>query len=342
MATIDSDAHVIETARTWDYLEGADAKYRPISVAPTSPGVGGQEWWLVDGHVFPGRTSNVGLDLAQGSRELTDVDVRLRHMDALGVDVQVLYPSIFIFPITGRPEVEVALCRAYNRWLADVWAQAQDRLRWVVMAPWMSPADARDELRFGKEHGACGVFMRGYEGERRPNDPYFFPLYEEAQRLDLPICFHAAQGNPSMYEFFMDDSGFSKFKFPVVSACHQLVLSDVPERFPRLRFGFLEVRAQWVPYVVCDLQSRLSRRGRPQPENLLRENRLYVACQTDDDLPYVLKYAGEDNILIGTDYGHADSSTEVEALRRLRETGAVERRAIDKILDDNARAFYGI
>jgi predicted TIM-barrel fold metal-dependent hydrolase len=77
-------------------------------------------------------------------------------------------------------------------------------------------------------------------------------------------------------------------------------------------------------------------------QNIIRDNLVYIACQTDDDLPYVLKYAGEDNIVIGSDYGHNDTSSEIEALRLLKKKGEVEPRIIDKILYDNAKALYGI
>jgi predicted TIM-barrel fold metal-dependent hydrolase len=56
----------------------------------------------------------------------------------------------------------------------------------------------------------------------------------------------------------------------------------------------------------------------------------------------VLKYAGEDNIVIGSDYGHNDTSSEIEALRLLKKNGEVEPKIIDKILYDNARALYGL
>lgn len=62
----------------------------------------------------------------------------------------------------------------------------------------------------------------------------------------------------------------------------------------------------------------------------------------DDDLPYVLQYAGEDNLVIGSDYGHADTSSELEPLRHLKQEGKVPPRVVDKILDDNARALYGL
>ena len=42
------------------------------------------------------------------------------------------------------------------------------------------------EMQWAKDHGAVGVFFRGIEGNRTLDDPYFFPVYQEAERLDLP------------------------------------------------------------------------------------------------------------------------------------------------------------
>ena len=74
----------------------------------------------------------------------------------------------------------------------------------------------------------------------------------------------------------------------------------------------------------------------------MRDNRLYVACQTDDDLLYIVKYAGEDSLVIGTDYGHSDTSAEIEALRKLRHNSEMSPSVLDKILYDNSRALYGL
>ena len=120
------------------------------------------------------------------------------------------------------------------------------------------------------------------------------------------------------------------------------MIDGVPDTFPHLRFGFIEVSSQWVPHVVHDLARRFEWKGRSLAKDLLRDNRLYVACQPDDDLAYVLSYAGEDNLLIGTDYGHADTSSELLALQRFRERDDLDPRVIEKILDDNPRAFYGL
>jgi predicted TIM-barrel fold metal-dependent hydrolase len=56
----------------------------------------------------------------------------------------------------------------------------------------------------------------------------------------------------------------------------------------------------------------------------------------------VLNYSGEDNIVIGSDYGHADTSSEIEALRNLKKKGELRPDVIDKILYANAKALYNL
>jgi predicted TIM-barrel fold metal-dependent hydrolase len=183
------------------------------------------------------------------------------------------------------------------------------------------------------------------EGDRILTNQYFYPLYEEASRLNVPLCVHASIGNPVIETLLSQDrdsGNFAKFKLSVISSFHSIVIDGLPDTFPHLRFGFIEVSSQWVPHLCHDLVRRFEWKGRNIAQNLLADNRLYVACQTDDDLPYVLKYAGEDNLLIGTDYGHADTSSELRALQTFREREDIPQRVIEKILDDNPRAFYGL
>ncbi|HWP29552.1 MAG TPA: amidohydrolase family protein [Chloroflexota bacterium] len=342
MPVIDADAHVLETERTWDYMDPSERDYRPRIVRTETPLGVETEWWLIDGRVYSKQT-NVGHDTARESREMEDIAARLRHMDELGVDIQVLYPTVFLRPLTVRPAVDRALARSYNRWLADIWAAGKGRLRWAAVLPLLDLDAALAELRWAKEHGACAAFVRGVEGTRKLSDPYFFPLYELASELDMPICPHSGNGSFDLHDYFgPDEPGFCRFKLATISAFHTLIWNEIPQRFPKLRVGFIELSAQWVPYVLHDLERRLQRRGRtlgPQP---LASNRIWVACQTDDDLPYVLQYTGPDHLVIGSDYGHADTSTEIDALRNLKQQGNVDPQVIDKILDDNPRALYAL
>ena len=357
MPTIDADAHVVESEHTWDYMEAADRKYRPVIVRPS--GEQGSEYWFIDGKIrglvrivmtareldeVADRTGRV-MFTPRETREMENVEARLKHMDELGVDVQVLYPTIFIEQITEKPDWEVAITRGYNRWLADLHRQGKGRLRWICVLPLLDMGAALEELRFCKEQGACGVFMRGIEGRRLLTDPYFYPLYEEMCRLDMAVGVHVGNGNPRELDLVSQYNGggsFWKFRIPVIGAFHSVIMGGLPERFPKLRFHWAEAAALWIPYVVKDLQRRWGAKGRELPDNPLKEYRQYVSCQTDDDVDYVFRYSGEDNIVIGTDYGHNDQSTEIEALRNLKEQGSITAPQYEKITQRNPAALFGL
>jgi hypothetical protein len=136
--------------------------------------------------------------------------------------------------------------------------------------------------------------------------------------------------------------GFWSLRANMAGACHALIASGMMRDFPRLKYSFLEASSQWVPFVVNDLRKRMGSRGRGVGENPLKENRIYVACETSDDLPFVLKYAGEDNLVIGTDYGHTDQSSEIEAIQNLKKMGEIDSTVLNKMIDDNPRALYSL
>jgi len=341
MLSIDADAHVIESERTWDYLEGNDRRYRPVPITVEMPTGNTRNFWIIGGRLIGGR-DNIGKDTSKESREMADIERRLKHMDEIGTGIQVLYPTLFLRPVTDQPEIELALCRSYNRWLADIWSKARERLRWAVQLPLLSMDKALEELRWSRENGACAVFMRGLETHHTLHDPYFFPLYEEASRLNLPIGIHSGIGNFSVNEAF-DEEPFRVAKLVVIGAFHSMVLRGIPQRFPKLRIGAIEVSAQWVPYLIHDLNLRFPKlHGKEPMPDVMRSGQLFVACQTDDDLSYVLKYAGEDSLMVGSDYGHADNASELLALKRLKEHGDVDPQVIDKILFTNPARFYGL
>jgi len=78
------------------------------------------------------------------------------------------------------------------------------------------------------------------------------------------------------------------------------------------------------------------------PKLPFKEFNIYVTTETNDDFDFILRYAGEDNLVIGTDYGHTDASSEVDALDIFRANDSVPDPIKKKILDDNPRALYGL
>lgn len=345
---IDVDAHVDETDATWEYLDDAQRVHAPVTVDPgmaTVPGdVRPHRLWLIDGHSRLRRwRDDVRTGTVEATRELKDIPARLADMDELDIDVQVLYPTLFLGGFTARQEVDVALTHAYNRWLADATQTSGGRLRWVVLPSMLDMDNAVAELRWAKDNGACGVFKKGIECGRTASDPYFFPLYEEAARLDMPICIHTGTGNPPSSSG-ADVGG----RFNAISAFTDLAMSDVPERYPALRTGWIETGASWVPFLQADLVAKaqkLTFHPFDYKTELFSRCRFYVACDTTDDIPYILKFASEDSLMIGTDYTHADQSAELRALDvidRMGDEGVIPSGVAKKIVDDNPRRFYGI
>jgi predicted TIM-barrel fold metal-dependent hydrolase len=150
MGWIDADAHVVESPRTWDYLTPSEKKFRPMLFKPEDETQ--KAHWVIDGKIrglfrftftqedLIKKSAEIGRDMTttMATRDLADVPARIKHMDDLGIDIQVLYPSIFLDQCTERPDTEVALCGAYNRWLADVWKESEGRLRWMATLPLLS------------------------------------------------------------------------------------------------------------------------------------------------------------------------------------------------------------
>ena len=265
-------------------------------------------------------------------------------MNKLGIDVQILFNTMWIARVADKAEAEIALCKSWNRWMAEVWKQGNNRLRWSCVVPAMTLSEAIEQMRYAKENGAVAVSLRPFEDNRHLVDPYFYPIYEEATRLNLVVAVHIANGSPQLLDQFKPRydrmGGFAQFRIPTVITCLSLMMSDVPATFTKLRWAFVEASAQWVPWVVKEAIRRTGTKGFPKLP--FKEFNIYVTTETNDDFDYVLRYAGEDNVVIGTDYGHTDASSEVDAIDIFRANDLVADPVKKKILDDNPRRLYAI
>ena len=75
---------------------------------------------------------------------------------------------------------------------------------------------------------------------------------------------------------------------------------------------------------------------------LFREYRLFVACEADEDIPYLAQYTGEDHLLIGSDYPHSDPSREDQFVNVLNARDDLSPQLRQKIMSDNPREFYSL
>jgi predicted TIM-barrel fold metal-dependent hydrolase len=369
MSTVwDADTHVAEPPEMWNYLDPEWYPCRPVVVqVPEDTAYGATDhMWLIDGQIFPKPAGRGGNNLVTPTsqtriraradvkaRELLDLPMRFQDMQATNVDTQVVYPTLFLAYLTSDPAYEVALCTAYNRFLADVSAKADGRIRWVLVPPLHDVQATLEQVRFGKEHGACGVFFRGIEGDRTLDDPYFFPVYQQAEALDLAICIHQGQGSPALNNLvdIQRSHTFTHGRLPPLVAFRNIVANRIPELFPRLRWGFIETGASWVPFVLYQLRG--TRRAEPTfwGPRLFEDYRIWVSYEVGEDLPYLLQYVGEDHLVMGTDYGHhtpgttdrlaADPSAQVHTVSNLRSRSELPEALVDKLLMHNPARLYG-
>jgi predicted TIM-barrel fold metal-dependent hydrolase len=359
---LDADTHIAESEAMWSYIDKEMYPRRPVLAKIPDDTLYKERnaFWLIDGEIFPkpaGKASYSLItpsaqkkesgrgDIHLGVRELTDPLARLKDMDKLGVEIQVIYPTLFLVYLTDDPKLETALCRAYNRFIADACAKAAERLKWVAIPPLRDIEASLVEMKWAKEQGAVGVFFRGMEGNLTLDNPYFLPIYTLAEKLDLTICIHTGSGSRHLMQLFDVERNhtFAHNRVLPVVAFRDLVANRVPEQFPKLRFGFIEAAASWVPYIFHVLRRSVrSDLKNKNPQELFRDYRFWVACEADEELPHLLTYIGADHLVIGSDYGHNDPSKEPEFVKNLRAREDLPPHVVEKILCENARPLYGI
>ncbi len=365
---VDADSHVMEIEDTWAYLEPEFAHRRPqvVECAKESQGSPVDAFWLVDGQIRPRLlgpgatftgtpiTSTFGRSkpFSLGSQAITDVAARLRDMDAAGLDVQVIFPTVFLVGIAENPRLEAALMRSYNTWMAGIARQAPERLKWMAVVPMRAVDEAIVEARRGRELGAVGVATYGTAGTRMFHEPEFDPLWAEVERLELPVGVHTGWSHPGLTE-----SGTSYypgvmigFTLPVLIGYFSFLGGGILDRFPALRVGFFEAGADWLPYWTerMDqywLASSWLAPGHPRsarrPSEYLATGRVYVTCEGEERLlPQVLEFLGEDRVMISGDMPHLEAREGVVA--EIRERADLSEAVKAKLLGANATTFFRI
>jgi Predicted metal-dependent hydrolase of the TIM-barrel fold len=205
MSVIDADGHIIEPEGMFEHLPEDFYLRRPIPVRLPADTVRGDfnGCWLIEGKSVPnigsrGRTTaslswterSKKIDVSLGSQTLEDVESRLSDLDRFHIDCQIVFPTMFLAAVAEDVKLEGALFQAYNTYVGQACAKSKGRVRWVALLPFRDPEAAVKEMRRASELGASGIFTMGMVWERNLADPEFFPIYEEAAALDLPLCVH--------------------------------------------------------------------------------------------------------------------------------------------------------
>src|SRR5436309_1703238 len=177
------------------------------------------------------------------------------------------------------------------------------------------------------------------------DNPYFNPIYQTASDADLPVLIHTGAGCPLFLSLFDVERNhtFGHSRVQPLFAFRDLIANKIPEQFPKLRFGFIEASAGWVPFMMHILKRLFREKWKfSSDKDMFREYRIFVACEADEDVNYIAQFTGEDHLLIGSDYGHQDPSEERQRAAAMRVRDDVPRALTDKIFFDNPRQFYPI
>jgi len=279
-------------------------------------------------------------------------EAMLADMDVEGIDLAILYPTAALrIGEVREPDYQAELCRAYNNFVADWCGANPGRLRAVAIAPTQDPAEAARELdRAVSKLGLVGLMFPSFIPGRNAADPFFYPIYEEAQRLGVPVAMHASgdeTGVPARFSNFLGAHTWSHLPEQMVSVI-SAVYGGLFEHFPRLKIGFMESGAGWVPFMMEHLDGEFSKRPwdaplcKEKPSTYMTCGRAYYSCEPEErTIPYVAQWVGEDNILYASDYPHWDSEWP-HTVEELTEREDLSQEFKAKILGHNALKFYGL
>jgi len=203
-------------------------------------------------------------------RRLDDLgELRLKEMDEAGIDVQVLSHGA---PSTQRLDAPTAvrLARDANDRLAKVIAARSDRFAGFAALPTPDPKAAATELdRAISELGFKGAMVHGLTNGVFFDDKRFWPIFERAQALDVPLYVHPAAPHSAVVDAYYKDyvKDFpailnAAWGFTVETATQgiRLVLSGVFDAYPDLKI-ILGHMGEGLPFLLWRIDHALSRPG---------------------------------------------------------------------------------
>jgi predicted TIM-barrel fold metal-dependent hydrolase len=211
------------------------------------------------------------------------------------------------------------------------------------------------DLAIAEAHRAAAMGTVSYFIRPNPirglnlNNKYYWPLFGEIEKLDLPISIHDS-GSPQLPSFGdrMDThtSGhILSHPFEAMYAMTCLIWGGIFERFPRLTAVHLEADAGWVPYWLQRMEQHWDFSGNAEhPDMKMRpteyfQRNVFVACRSDEPtLKAAIELVGDNNFVWNSDYPHPDG-TWPWALRKMEEQPIPEASKRKILWDNAARAF---
>lgn len=287
------------------------------------------------------------------AKQLGDIAAgRIAAMDASGIDVQVLStPAIGMEELP--PTEAIAMTRATNDTLARAVAEYPDRFAGFAVLPAIDPAAAATELdRAVTELGFKGALINGHVRGRFLDEQAFWPIFERAEALGVPIYLHPTPPPQAVKEAYY--SGLpgacgaslsqAAWGWHCETGLHalRLVVGGVFDRFPRLQV-ILGHMGENIPFSLARADRFLTRHA----THLHRRVADYFhgnfsitisGYYTVAPLLCALMVLGADRIMFATDYPFGDAGEGREFL----DTAPISPGDRAKIAHENAERLLRI
>ncbi len=216
-----------------------------------------------------------------------EVALSLRSMDAIGINVQVTFPTTLLgLGMSPRPEAEAHIAYAYNRWMIERFCSQSPRLKFLPHLPMRDVEMCRRIVRETADRPEVAGFMTTSIRYQPVHDNSLMDLYAEIEETGLPLTFHAG---PTWDDEWMKTMN----RFISVHAlsfvhcnlvhCTNWVINGLPERFPGLNVVWVESGLAWVPFLMQRLDHEYLKRTseapllKRLPSDYMRE--MYYSCQ---------------------------------------------------------------
>ena len=384
---IDTDTHFTEPRDLWTSI--APAKYRDRVPQIVDDPQDGPWWHLAGKRIFPAAATSFvrrnGTKIAHFEQDIMDhgtlweeiheasydARARVKFMDSLGVHAQVVYPNVMGFQMgelvaLADKDLAYQIVKSYNDYMAD-WASAgPGRLYPMALLPfWDIDLSIEETTRCVEELGFHGITMAGEPhmgGLPDLGQPVWDPFYEAITHYKIPINIHvgsvAVAGGKAGYRQTAWPSLPKRAHKPVNSVQIELansrfvsniVVSDLPQRWPDVKWVSVESGVGWIPYVLerVDYEYLEDFVDNPAPEGpTALENfrqSVYACFWFENAGPtLLLDYLGADNVMWETDFPHP-TCLHPEAVKRSAQALAhVGPENVRKIVQDNAAMLYNI
>jgi predicted TIM-barrel fold metal-dependent hydrolase len=273
---------------------------------------------------------------------MSEFEQRLTKMDAMGVERQLLSPSLVHQCTYTLPDHEsLRLERTSNDWLAAKAASAPDRFLVLGTVPLQAPDLATVELRrCVEELGFLGVSISTFANGREVGDPALHGFWREVESLGAVVYVHpAGNRDPRFASFSLWNSVGQCFEESM--AISSLMYEGVLERFPRLRIcishggGYMPQNMGRIDRNWLEKPATRIHMTKPPLEYL--KMLWFDSCVYDAVvLRHLAEKVGVSRVILGSDYpvGEIDPIGFVES-------SGLDREAADRIVRSNVHDWLG-